>query len=518
LVFWIFVQSIAYSSDWIGDRKSRRLSTDMNLQISVDSLSHLLKLPIAYHKRVAINGDLRKITEGSALISHAVRVLTSLVPQCLSILIGLIMTILINAPMALILIIAAVIYAIFLRRDFGSAARQDEHSRDEHVEVWAEATAAVNLVEVVKQATAEDHEIEKLRSSFLGRVQPTWQRLEVRWSNVSFTQKAITFVTQSVIFGVSIYAVSRHYLTIGELVAFNGYTMMLLGPMVSLGYSWQALQGGLTATRQLEDIFRQELEIYAPETSASLPARAEIHFDKVSFAYEGEGNLILRDLTFRVPPGTTVAIVGATGSGKSTLISLLSGYYFPTKGAVRIGGVDTRQLDLRDLRRRIAVVPQEVALFNQSIASNIRYGSFDASDKMVSAAARLARVDEFVRDLPLGYETIVGERGVMLSVGQKQRIAIARAVLRNPSIFIFDEPTSALDSQTEKLVSEALEAAMGGRTAFIVAHRLSTVRRADMILVLERGRIVESGCHDSLVRETGGLYRRFYDYHMDLQS
>jgi ABC-type multidrug transport system fused ATPase/permease subunit len=209
-------------------------------------------------------------------------------------------------------------------------------------------------------------------------------------------------------------------------------------------------------------------------------------------------------------------LVGESGVGKSTTISLISGYYFPTQGNVLIDGIDTRKLNLTTLRQQIAVVPQEVALFNDTLLANIRYGSFGASHENVVRVAREAHMEEFISGLPHGYETIVGERGIKLSVGQKQRVAIARAILRNPAILILDEPTSALDAHTEQIVTEALEKLMRGKTTFIIAHRLSTVRKADVVLVFQKGKIVEKGTHNELVAKEGGVYRRLYDYQIGL--
>jgi len=515
LGLWIAIQFVAHISDSLGDRQSRRLSADISLRISTESLAHLLRLPIAYHKRVAINGDLRKITEASSFVSQTVRVATNVLPQLLSVVIGICMAIVISPPLSAILVAATLAYSMILRRTFRSAAAKDLKARDEFVDGWARATAAVNLVDIVKQATAEDHEIHALRETFLTKLRRSWHMLEDRWNQASSVQKAVTFVCQIAIFAIATYQVRAGLLTVGELVAFIGYTMMLLGPLASLGHSWETIQHGLTSAHQLDSILSSEEERYHPAASDSPTAPiGEIEFEKVTFSYGSGQNDALSGLSFRIEAGSLVAIVGHSGAGKSTLVSLLSGYYFPTKGRVLIGGVDTRRFDLVDLRRQIAVVPQDVVLFNSSIRENVLYGAFDASDERFLSAVRIARVDEFAENFPRGYDTIVGERGTMLSVGQKQRIAIARAILRDPSIFVFDEPTSALDSQTEKLVADALEAAIEGRTAFVVAHRLSTVRRANLILVFDKGRLCEAGDHNSLVQVEGGIYRNFYECHV----
>ena len=225
---------------------------------------------------------------------------------------------------------------------------------------------------------------------------------------------------------------------------------------------------------------------------------------------------MLDGLNFKVEQGERIAFVGKSGVGKSTTIDLVSGYYFPTKGEVLVDGHDTRKFDLIALRGGIAVVPQEPSLFNDTIMMNIKYGKLKATDSEVVEAAKKARAHEFIEELPEKYSQLVGERGIKLSVGQKQRIAIARAILRNPAILILDEPTSALDAETEKQIAESFDELMKGRTTFIIAHRLSTVRKADRIFVFEKGRIVEEGRHEDLAKLEGGFYKRLHDYQIGL--
>ena len=294
---------------------------------------------------------------------------------------------------------------------------------------------------------------------------------------------------------------------------------MFFGPFVQLGYSWQTIQNGLTSAGQVERIFREPTERYHPSETFNAPkGEGHVVFKSVSFGYEEGQPLVLKDVSFEARPGTVVALVGESGAGKSTIGGLISGYYYPNAGDVSMDNLSTREWDLTALRSRIAVVPQEVALFNESIEVNIKYGTFDASRAAVEKVAREAHVDEFITALPKGYDTLVGERGIKLSVGQKQRVAIARAMLRDPKILILDEPTSALDAQTERYITASLDELMKGRTTFIIAHRLSTVRKADLILVLKDGVIAERGTHKELLAMEGGVYRSLYDLHVGLHE
>lgn len=325
-------------------------------------------------------------------------------------------------------------------------------------------------------------------------------------------------VTQVVIFFLSVYFIQQGELTIGELVALNGYAGMLFGPFVMMGHNWQTLQNGLVSIKQAEEkIFDIKPENYRPK-NAYIPSKiiGEVQFKEVFFSYD-DANIVLNNLNFKVKQGERIAFVGKSGVGKSTTIDLISGYYFPTKGAVIVDGHDTRTFDLTALRGGIAVVPQEPVLFNDTIMMNIRYGKLSATDEDVKEAAKKAHAHEFIEELPKKYNQLVGERGVKLSVGQKQRIAIARVILRNPSILILDEPTSALDAETEKQIAESFEELMKGKTTFIIAHRLSTVRKVDRILVFDKGKIVEEDTHEDLANQKSGIYKRLHDYQMGLR-
>jgi len=235
-------------------------------------------------------------------------------------------------------------------------------------------------------------------------------------------------------------------------------------------------------------------------------ARGAVAFEDVGFDFQ-ELDPVLRDLSFRVEPGQCVAVVGATGAGKSSMLSLLPRFYDVTAGRITLDGQDLRDLELEDLRRNIGIVFQESFLFSNSVAANIAFGHPDASREQIERAARIACAHDFITALPQGYETVLGEHGVNLSGGQRQRLALARAILLEPSILILDDPTAAIDPETEQGILEAMDRAIAGRTTFIVAHRLSTLRRADLIVVLEKGRIVQTGTHADLIRRPG-LYQR----------
>ena len=306
-------------------------------------------------------------------------------------------------------------------------------------------------------------------------------------------------------------------MTLGELLAFNGYAAMVFGPFIVIARNWQTIQNGIIQIQESERILELPIEIYEPAGAPNIEIRGDIDFKNVSFQYD-EGKPVLQDISFTIKAGEIIALVGESGVGKSTLIDLISAYHFANSGDVLIDGHDVKTLNLRKLRQSIAVVPQEVVLFNDTIETNIKYGNFEASHEQIIEAARKAHALDFIEKFPEQWKQVVGERGIKLSVGQKQRIAIARAILRNPTILVLDEPTSALDAGTEKIITESLDKLMQGKTTFIIAHRLSTVRKADNILVFKEGRIIESGKHDELLKIKDGEYRRLYELQIGLHA
>ncbi|QPH53284.1 ABC transporter transmembrane domain-containing protein [Pontivivens ytuae] len=298
-------------------------------------------------------------------------------------------------------------------------------------------------------------------------------------------------------------------ITPGTLVQFVIYAVLVAGAVGSLSEIWGELMRAAGATERLVELLQAEDPIRDATPAAALPeAHGAVTFDGVSFRYPARPTVpALDDVTLEVQPGETVAIVGPSGAGKSTIFQLLLRFYDPDAGHVVVDGADIATLDRAEMRTRYALVPQEPVIFAASARENIRFGRPDASDAEIEAAAKAAAAHDFLTALPDGYETYVGERGVMLSGGQKQRIAIARAILRDAPILLLDEATSALDAESERAVQQAVDALSEGRTTLVIAHRLATVKKADRIVVMERGRIVATGTHESLVEE-GGLYAR----------
>ena len=519
IALFAFVQITANIVDWENDKRSRKIGTFVHADYPHRAVSKLLRLPLSFHKEHKTGEVWDKIIRAGNAISQIIeQVIIPIAPQILGVCVSITITFIIKPSLALVLLGGLGIYIATLARIVPPIAKFQRKGNKAWNRAYGDAYDAFANTQTIKQATAENYEDKKIYRRFILNAATLWYNVEKIWSGISFYQRVIVTVTQIVIFLLAVSLVMNNKLTIGELIAFNGYAAMVFGPFVRIGNNWQVIQNGLVAIDRADEILRTPAEHhYAGGSESPKKYAGNIEFKNVSFSYGKSNGTVLDNINVSIKEGEIVALVGESGGGKSTFIDLISGYYLPKKGKILIDGIDTQKIDLGIHRGHIAVVPQEVTLFNDTIGTNIRYGNFLATEDSMKEAARKAHADIFIEAFPKKYNQKVGERGVKLSVGQKQRVAIARAILRDPRILILDEPTSALDSQTERFITESLEELMRGRTTLIVAHRLSTVRKANRILVLDKGKIIESGTHDELIKIPDGHYRRMYEYHIGLE-
>ena len=372
-------------------------------------------------------------------------------------------------------------------------------------------------VRVVKAFTREDYESEHFKTENQKLLGMNLEATRI-WSIFVPLMELLSSLCTPVMLLVGGVLLVNHQIDIGTLVAVNGYVWLIINPMRALSGIINMVVQAITSAEKL--FYYQDFgSVIREKADAKEPEKFEGHveFDHVTFSYGGAD--VLRDITFEAKPGQTIAVMGATGTGKSSLVSLIGRFYDVKKGSVRVDGIDVRDQKLKPLRRSMGYVMQETFLFSDTLTDNIRFGRPEASQEQVERAARVAQADEFIRKMPDGYETIVGERGMGLSGGQKQRVAIARAVLNDPSILIMDDSTSAVDMETEYLIQQDLKEVLKNRTTFIIAHRISSVKNADMILVLDHeGRIAERGTHQQLLDMKGIYYGMVQDQYRDFDQ
>jgi subfamily B ATP-binding cassette protein MsbA len=385
-----------------------------------------------------------------------------------------------------------------------------------NAEVTGRLAESLGGIRVVKGYHAEDRE-ERVFSGGVMRLLDNVMRTLTATSVMGLSASVLLGVVGAVIMFVGAKQILAGSLTIGGFFTYTLFMGFLIAPIMQIVAIGTQLTEALAGLERTHEILKESAEDRDPRRTVSLaPIAGNIDFADVSFSYDG-ARTVLNDISFHASPGTVTALVGSSGSGKSTMIGLISAFYVPTKGAVLVDEVDLSTVRLDSYRTQLGVVLQESFLFDGSIRENVAFSRPDASEEAVMRACRIARVDEFAETFADKYDTIVGERGVKLSGGQRQRISIARAILAEPRILILDEATSSLDSESEQMIQEGLSYLMRGRTTFVIAHRLSTIRRADQILVVEQGRIVERGTHEELYT-LQGRYRELYDKQHGLES
>lgn len=401
---------------------------------------------------------------------------------------------------------------LYNRRKMKGEARAHRDNWDQVVGFLQERVAAAR---VVKSFTRENAEGDSFATG-INADYAYFSKIVMRNTRLGVIADVLGSLGGLIVLGFGGWLVVKGEMQVGTLVAFNAYIVYIFPPIVRFVDLAAVFQRANTSLENIFAVFdtRPEVADDAGKPALAAPARGEVEFANVSFDYEleppGRGRpRTLTDVNFHVPPGRMVAIVGPSGSGKSTLINLIARFYDPASGEVRVDGRNIQDVSVESLRSQIGIVLQDNVLFSGTLEDNIKYGRPDATREQVLDAAAAANAHEFIAKLPDGYATMVGERGSKISGGQRQRVAIARAILKDPRILIFDEATSALDTQSERLIQQAMERLMKGRTTFVIAHRLSTIQTADTILVMDGGRLVESGRHDELVLR-GGLYSKLH--------
>ncbi len=519
-IIWAIVAFLSISLGRVSGMRGTLLDERARVRFYTEVDNHVLRLPLSFHKSINSGVLWDKINVAGVSIKDVMsQAVVPLFPQVISIIVMLGISFFVNWIFGVIFLVAAIIYILSIARSAIPNAFFQRRVQSTYSIARGHATDTMANVRAVKDFTAEDHEHDRSNDLFKTKGLSIFSDYVIHLNKFQYSQSMIVFVTRVFVFLLSIFFILKGNMNVSELVLLNMYIGSIFTPIRDFSKQWMNIQKGILAVEDVDEIINKPQEIYIPKNSNTIPYKLEgsMKFDHVSFAYES-GQKILDDVSFDVMQGQVVALVGESGVGKSTTMDLISAYHFATEGAVSIDGIDVRDIPLQQLRSQIGVVPQETVLFNDTVKNNLSYGNFKATELEIIAAAHKAHCFDFIQKFPHTWDTLVGERGLKLSVGQKQRISIARAILRNPRILILDEPTSALDAGTEKIITESLEELMKGRMTFIIAHRLSTVRRADLILVFKDGKIIERGTHKGLLMNKEGEYKRLYDLQIGLHD
>ena len=492
-----------YLSEWIAARVGYDLRNRM--------YDHIQYLPFTYHDH-AQSGQLisRCIEDVRSIERFAGGAVADLV-RFAFLTVGILYIMLTDNTRLAVIALLPMLPLILMTSSFGTKIGGLFFAVDNAVgEVSNRLQENVVGVQVVRAFAREDYEIKRFETANMA-VFRTWVRVIDEWSRIMPTTNWLTAVSIILILWFGGQMIMDGRLTVGAIVAFNVYILMLAEPAQQLTGLVNAGGEAAAGAQRVFEVLDTQPAIHSPRDAENLDTlRGEVEFRDVALKYQDEKTASLSGISFRVEPNRIVALIGQTGSGKTSFVNLIPRFYDVTEGCVLVDGWDVREVDLVSLRKQIGIVLQTSLLFSDTIKANIAYGRPTATLEEIIAAAKAAQAHEFIEGFTNGYETVVGERGVTLSGGQRQRVAIARALLMNPRILILDDSTSSVDTQTEKLIQSALDALMEGRTTFVIAHRLSTVRRADMILVMDKGQIVERGTHDKLLAR-GGLYKEIHD-------
>ena len=486
-----------------------RIGQAMVSALRSDLYGHLHRLSLAFHSRATVGDLLYRVTSDTLALQTLTMNCVFPAASALVLLLGM-TVVMLHLDWSLTLLALAVCPALLLAiaRLNARIARAAGLARERESEVFGVVQRAMASMKVIQAFTGEEAEHRRFttasaRSLVAGRHLYTLQTVYAAVVN-----GVIALGTAAVIW-VGARHVLDGTLSVGSLVVFVSYLASLYGPINSMFHTYGLAQGSRVGVQRVFDVLDLERDIAdGPRAAPPQGVRGDVAWEDVSFAY-APGREVLHGLTLRVRAGQRVAVVGPTGAGKSTLLSLVPRFYDPAAGRVLIDGVDAREYRLATLRRQVAMVLQPPLIFHATVAENIAFGRPDARPEQIVEAARLARIHDTIDRLPAGYETVVGEQGVALSEGERQRLTIARAVLRDAPILILDEPTSSVDAETEALIIQGLDRLTAGRTTLVIAHRLSTIRRVDLIVVLRHGRIEEQGSFEELI-EQGGTFAALY--------
>ena len=505
VIIILFQAAFAITHNYILGFIGHRVTADFRIEL----FSHIQSLSLRFFQSRRVGEILSRMSNDITVIQNAlVSIPVAVLRQTITLLGALAIIFYLNWKLTGLILLVLPPLMLFARI-FGKRLRNlSEKVQDKIAHALVVLEEVASSIKIVKSYTREPYEKKRFENEIESAFEQSIGKVRIS-SSFGPLILGLTFLVSTILIWYGGQQVMQGTTTPGELAAFFLYALIMAGPIGTFVKIYTQLQETLGAMRRVNEILDTKPLVNSPENPVKLTSlKGHVCFSEVIFGYE-DGTPVLNNISFDIHPGKTVALIGPSGAGKSTTVQLLLRFFDPQSGKIQIDGNDLKSLDLESYLSQVALVPQETLLFGGTIRENILYGKLDATDTEIIEASKSANAHEFIVEFSNGYDTLVGEKGTKLSGGERQRIAIARALLKNPKVLVLDEATSALDNQSEMLIQDALEKLMAGRTTFIIAHRLSTVHNADKIIVLDKGKVVESGTHKELMANEG-LYHHLY--------
>ncbi|MFH1564394.1 MAG: ABC transporter ATP-binding protein [bacterium] len=501
--------------DYYLDKKIFNVFLTVEKFLPIQAQEKLVFLSLGYHEKENTGTKIVKVQKG---VDNLVRLLSDMMMEVAPTIFQAILTFLLmlwfDWQMALVFSIAIPIFIVMTYKLNKKLYPLRKKRHDQYEVASGKMTQAIMNINTVKSYVQEPREVEEytdIRNSIYKEESAEWDMM----IRMNFLRNMVINIGRVAVILFGVYKTFNGSMSIGTLVFFITLSEKVYFSLFRISRTYDRIQEATTSVDRLSNLLEQETEVKNPRNGIKPKVKGKIDFEHVSFSYHNQKNKktahAINDINFEINKGETVALVGPSGGGKSTIVKLLYRHYDVLSGKILIDGIELKKLDLPAYRSQLAIVPQEVEIFDVTIAENIAYGNPKANLDEIKKAARIANADQFINEMANGYDTLVGERGVRLSGGQKQRIGIARAIFSNPKILIFDEATSSLDSQSERLIQKSMRDISKDRTVIIIAHRLSTIQNADKIIVVKDGKIEETGDHKSLIEKKGGVYRRLVE-------